>query len=191
MVAHLRRQKLGQMIRCTLGRVVREVSLRFGDTAGDGSDVDDCARVARIMLGRLLQQGEEGRRHHVQLGDIGGIRIRPFGEYGAFWFEEVLLEVCAGLAFGLLVANDNTGIVDEDAEAFLAGLDLFDQVGDFVLLGDVACERDDLACDVLAMGFNDVLELLFGTADDVDLGAVDREGLGCHETDAGACGILS
>lgn len=191
MIAHFRGQKLGQMICCTLGGVVGKVSLRFSNTAGNGGDVDDCAGIARVVLGRLLQQGEEGGSHHVQLGDIGRICIRPFGECGALGFEQVLLEVCAGLAFGLLVANNNTGVVDEDAEAFLAGFDLFDQVGDLILFRDVAGERDDLAWDVLAMGFDDVLQLLFGAADDVDLGAVDCKGLCCHETNAGACSRLS
>jgi len=58
-----------------------------------------------------------------------------------------------------------------------------------LLGGDVGHKRDDFAGDVLAMGFDDGLKLLFCTADNVDFGAVDGESLDTHETNARACSL--
>lgn len=56
-------------------------------------------------------------------------------------------------------------------------LDLFDELLNLTLLGDVANDGDDLASDVLSVGLLNSLELLLSTANDVDLGSVDSKSL--------------
>lgn len=67
--------------------------------------------------------------------------------------------------------------VDKDIKEALLVLDLLDKLLDFTLLGDVANNGDDLARDVLSVGLLNGLELLFGTANDVDLSTVNSESL--------------
>lgn len=61
----LRRQHPVQVDRSAFGRVVGEVVLRRLHHAADGADVDDGPAPARVPLGALLQEREEGGRHEV------------------------------------------------------------------------------------------------------------------------------
>jgi hypothetical protein len=67
--------------------------------------------------------------------------------------------------------------VEKNVKETLLGLNLFDELLDLTLLGDVANEGNDFASDVLSVGLLDSLKLLLGTADNVDLGSVDSESL--------------
>jgi hypothetical protein len=71
----------------------------------------------------------------------GGVVIK---ERLAQFLGMLLLDVVAGLA-------RDAGVVDQDGEMFLARLKVPDQLGDSALLGDVGCDRDDLAGDVFAV----------------------------------------
>ena len=84
-----------------------------------------------------------------------------------------MLEIRTSLAFGLLFRSCDAGVVNQDAETFLARFYLRDETANVVFGGDVARERYDLASDVLAVDGSDGLKLLFSAADYVDLGAVD------------------
>jgi len=45
------------------------------------------------------------------------------------------------------------------------------------LLGYISLQWDNLSCNILAMDILDLVQFLLCTADDVDRGAVDSEGL--------------
>lgn len=147
--------------------------LGFEDGAGDGGDVYDGAGEAFVVLCCCFQERKEGGGHEVELGDVGAIGSLPILEGCGFIVEEVLLEFLACFAVRSLLGGGDTGVVDEDAETFLAGGDFFDEVCDVGFGGDVGHEGDDFAGDVLAVLFDDGVELLFRAADYVDFGAVD------------------
>jgi hypothetical protein len=57
----------------------------------------------------------------------------------------------------------------------------------YTILGaDVSDDWDDLASNVLAMCLDNLLKLLLGTTNDINLGTVDSQSLGDHETDTRA-----
>src|SRR5207244_308940 len=56
----------------------------------------------------------------------------------------------------------------------LLRLDLRYELPDVFFFGDVAGDWDDLSRDALAMSLDDPLELLFGSANNVDFGSVPR-----------------
>ena len=186
MIAHLTRQHFGQMVGSALTRIVGEVGLRFQHAAGDAGDIDNTAREAALVLGGFLEQGQEGGGHEVKLADIGFVRRGPVLEGSVLRLEQVLLELLARLALWKLFGGCDSRIVDQYAEAFLAGLDLFDQISDLLFARDVRDEGDNLACDAFAVGLDDCLEFFFSAADDVDFGAIDSESLDGHKADTGA-----
>jgi hypothetical protein len=67
--------------------------------------------------------------------------------------------------------------VEKNVEETLLSLNLLDELLDLTLLGDVANEGNDLASNILSVGLLNGLELLLGTADNVDLGSIDSESL--------------
>jgi hypothetical protein len=56
---------------------------------------------------------------------------------------------------------------------------------DTLLGADISDDRDDLTSDVLAMRLDNLLKLLLGASNDIDLGTVDSQSLCNHETDTG------
>ena len=60
-----------------LAGVVREVVLGGLDEAGDGGDVDDCSREARVGVGGFGEEWEEGGGHEEERGDVGGVGLSP------------------------------------------------------------------------------------------------------------------
>lgn len=74
----LRGEHLVEVDGGALAGVVREVALRDLDHAADGGDVDDGARVAVLVLGGLLQEGQERGGHEVGADDVGGVDVGPF-----------------------------------------------------------------------------------------------------------------
>ena len=74
----------------------------------------------------------------------------------------------------MIVAAD-ASVVDQDTQAFLSGLNLFDQTCNFGLLRDVCCNPDDLALDAFVVGLGDGVELFLGTTDDVYFGSITAE----------------
>jgi hypothetical protein len=137
-------------------------------------NVDDSARVAMLIFSGFLQEWQESSRHEVDLGDIGTVRGFPFLERSILWIEQVLPELLSRLTGGQLVAAGNAGIVDQDAETLLPRLNLLYEFLDLLLLGDVGSDGDDFARNVFAVSFDDSLELVFGSADDVNLGSVPK-----------------
>lgn len=144
----------------------------------------------------LLQEGEEGRcgwcqwvlaefgrshcgrpftRCEVHSRDIGAVRAGPVLEVDALGVEQVLRELRRRVGLGGDGVAADACIVDQDAQALLAGLDLLHQLGDVVLARDVeSAEWDDLTLDVLSVGLNDLLELVSTTTRDVDLCKVSK-----------------
>lgn len=125
-VRHLRRQQLVQVDGGALAGVVVEVALGFGDEAGYGGDVDDAAREAFVVLRGFLEEGEEGGGHEEELGDVGFVGVDPVVEGGVLAVEEVGFEFRACGAFGGCLSRRDAGVVDQNAEALFARLDLFD-----------------------------------------------------------------
>ena len=76
-----------------------------------------------------------------------------------------------------MVITANTSIVDQDTEALLSGLNLFDQTHDFGLLGDVCCDANDLTLNAVVVGLGDCVELFLSTTDDVYFGSIAVEEL--------------
>lgn len=174
------------MVGGAFGSVVGKVGLGFENGAGDGGDVYDGAGEAFDVLCCRFQEGKEGGSHEIELWDVGAIGCLPILEGSGFIVEEILLEFFACLAVGSLLGGGDAGVVDQYAETFLARGDLLDEICDIGLGGDVGDEWDDFAGDVLAMLFDDGLELLFSAAYDVDFRSVDREGLRRHEANSGS-----
>ena len=138
---------------------------RLGD-AGDGGDVDDRARPAVGEFGGGLEEGEEGGGHEVDLRDVGAVDVVPLPERCLLVVEEVLGHFCGGLGFSGLRVHVDAGVVDEDVKALVFARDLADEALDVGFRGDVGGDGDDGAGDVLAVDFDDSLELLFGAAGD-------------------------
>lgn len=114
--------------------------------------------------GRLLTRCEVDGR------DVGAVRAGPVLEVDPLRIEQVLLHLRGGLGLGGDGVAADAGVVDQDAQALLAGLDLLDQLGDVLLAGDIeSLEWDDLALDVLAVCLHDGVKLLCSAPCDVDL----------------------
>jgi len=175
-----------------LAGIIGEMALGLKHDSGDGGDVDTSAGVSLDVVRGAREEGKEGTGHEVDLGDVGLVLGCPVVEGLALGVEEVVAELLGVLAGGRDLAGGlDAGVVDQDAEVFLAGLDLFGETQDIFLVGDIANERDDLAGDAFAVGFDDGLQLIFGTADDIDLGPVDSEGLRDHQADAASYRAMS
>lgn len=166
-----------------LAGVVAEVVLGALDQATDTADVDHSARPVWVTFGRGLQQGEKGGGHEKDAGDIGAVCVGPVLESGGLGVEEFLLHIGGGSRLGGVGFTADARIVDQDTETLLTRLDLFDQPRDLFFLGYITGEGDDLPFDILVVLVDYVLELFFGAADDIDLRAVNCEGLSDHETD--------
>ena len=67
-------------------------------------------------------------------------------------------------------------------EALLTGLDFLNELFDVLLGGDVGGYGNDFAGDALSMCLNDILQLVFCSADDVDFGPVNSKCLDAHES---------
>lgn len=185
LIRDLGRHHLGQVIGSRLAGIVREVALGHEHNPGDGGNVDNSSGVTLDVIRGAGNERKEGTGHEVDLGDVGLILGSPVVEGLALRVEEVVTELLSVLARGRDLAGSlDTGVVDQDAEVLLAGLDLFGETQDIFLVGDIANERDDLARDAFAVSVDDSLQLVFGTADDVDLGSIDSEGLCDHQANA-------
>lgn len=110
------------------------------------------------MLRRLLKQRRKSSGHEIELGDIGPVLVCPEIEGGIISFEKVVAGLLARFAYRSSVGGGDAGVVDEDAEPFFTGFDLFDERGDGGFAGDVACRGDYFAGDVLAVGLDYRLE---------------------------------
>lgn len=109
-------------------------------------------------------------RCEIHGSDVGAVRIDPVVEVDALAVKQVLAELLRRVGLGGDGVATDAGVVDQDAEALLAGLDLLDQLGDVVLAGDVeAAQRDDVALDVLSVRLLHLVELVFAATCDVDL----------------------
>lgn len=128
--------------------------------------------------GRRTRSKEDSR-------NIGTVHTGPVLEIARLNIKQVLLHLgCRFCLCGHGAAAD-ASIVDQDAQALLAALELPDQLGDVVLLRYVeATQGNDFALDVLAVSLDDLVQLLLRTARDVDLGAVDSQSLCDHQADA-------
>ena len=104
---------------CGFRSVVSEVMLRRLHHAGDGGNVDDCARITFCMLGRLLEKWEEGCGHEKDLSDVGSVGIGPGLEGFVLVVEEVSGHLLCRRGFGLLRIKFDAGVVDEDVEVVL------------------------------------------------------------------------
>ena len=93
------------------------MGLRLEDLTRDGSDVDHAAGIAVMFFGGFLEEREEGEGGEVELGNVGLVGCCPIIEIGIVRLEEVLLQICTGLSFGLLTCSIDAGVVDKDAEA--------------------------------------------------------------------------
>ena len=94
--------------------------------------------------------------------------------------EQVVTELLCILAGGSdLASGIDTGVVDQDVQTFLLTLQFLGQAEDVFLVGDVSYEGDNLARDAFAVGLNNLFELLFGAADNVNLGTINRKCLHC------------
>lgn len=136
-VGDLRGEHAGEVVGGGLAGVVGVVVLGFEHDAGDGGDVDDGGGEARGQFARLLQQGQEGGGHEVELRDVGLVDVGPVVELGGFVVEEVLLEFLGGRVAALLGVGLDAGVVDEDGEAFLARGYLINEALNVFLAGDV------------------------------------------------------
>lgn len=181
LVADFRGEHLREVVGRGFGGVVGEMALGFEDRAGDGGDVDDAPRVAVLVVGGFLEEGQEGEGGEVELGGVDFIFRGPIIEISVFGVEEVLLEIfwCVAFCVKFLTFLDSC-VVDQDAEAFFTAFDLFGEALDVGFVGDVGGDGDDLAGDVLPMFLDYGVELLLGAAHDVDFGAVYGEGLSTH-----------
>jgi len=185
LVRDLGRQHLGQVVGSRLAGIIGEMALGLEHDSGNGGDVDTSAGVPLDVIRGAGEERKEGAGHEVDLGDVGLVLGCPVVEGLALGVEEVVAELLGVLACGRDLAGGlDAGVVDQDAEVLFAGLDLLGETQDIFLVGDIANERDDLAGDAFAVGFDDGLQLIFGTADDIDLGPVDSEGLCDHQADA-------
>ena len=163
--------------------VVAEVVLGGLDEAGDGGDEENGGGPLGVALGAGLKEGEEGGGHEVLRGDVYVVDIVPVGVCDLVIVEQVGLHlVCVTVALSGERCGGDTGIVDEDVESLLAGLNLLVESLNTLLVGDICGDGDDLAGDVLAVLLNNGVKLLLGAAGDVDLGAVDSESLSGHKT---------
>lgn len=131
-----------------------------------------------VSVGMSCRRDNGGRsftRCEVHSCDIGAVGGGPVLEVDALGIEQVLRELRRRVGLGGDGVAADAGIVDQDAQALLAGLDLLHQLGDVVLARDVeAAEWDDLALDVLPVGLHGLLELVSTTTCDVDLCKVSK-----------------
>lgn len=139
-----------------------------------------------MLLTALLQQRQESSGGEVQARDVRVVRRVPVLKRSILVIEEVLLHLLCRIGFDLERVAGDTSVVDENAEAVLSGGVLLVELLYALLVTDVGLDGDDLAGDVLAVLLDDGIELLLCAAGDVDLCAVDGEGLGGHEADARA-----
>lgn len=150
---------------------------------------------------RLLTRSEVDGR------DVRAVDTGPVLKVDALGVKQVFLQLRRVIGLrGDGVAAD-ASIVDQDAQALLAGLDLLHQLGDVVLARDVeSTQRYDVALNVLAVRLLDLVELLSAATCDVDLCnvslclrcpltrfvsatdlcTVDGQGLCDHQTDTAA-----
>lgn len=75
---------------------------------------------------------------------------------------------------------------DQYVQRRFLGLNLLDELLNRFLRGHVGRDRDDLACNVLAIQVGYAVELLTCPAGDVYFGTIDGQGLGSHEADTRA-----
>ncbi len=162
---HLGREHFVEMDLGGLGGVVGEVSLGDAHKTRDAGDVDDAARVPILVLRSLLQEGEEAGGHEVRADYVGGVDGRPL--FDRCRIEQILAQLLGRVGRRLGLGGCNPSVVDQDAEALLAGLDLLDDFPLMVshpgqicgrsdllhalLVRNVTHKRDDLARDILAM----------------------------------------
>ena len=104
------------------------------------------------------------------MSNISAVRVRPVFKCCVLVIEEILGHFLRCLSLDSLGVAADASIVDQDIKVFLPRFYLFYQLLDAVLRSDVANKRDYFTGDILAVGFDDVLEFLFCTANYVDLG---------------------
>lgn len=114
---------------------------------------------------------------------LGAVCVNPVLDVRVLVVEKVRLHLLGALGLGGEGVGADTGVVDQDADTLLLLLDLVVDAGNVLLLRDVSLDRVNGTWNTLAVLLGDSLELLHGTTNDVDLGAVDGKGLGGHQTD--------
>lgn len=109
-------------------------------------------------------------RSEVDGRDVRAVDTGPVLKVDALGVKQVLLQLCRVIGLrGDGIAAD-AGVVDQDTQALLAGLDLLHQLGDVVLARDVeSTQRYDVALDVLAIRLLDFVKFLSAATCDVDL----------------------
>ena len=131
-----------------------------------------------LLLGCAREKREESTSHEVYLSNVGTVLGVPIVEFLAVRMEEVVAKLLCVLACGSELASCvDTGVVDENVEVLLFRLNLLDKALDLLFVRNISDERDDLARNILAVHLNNGCELVFSTADNVDLGTIDGKGL--------------
>lgn len=160
-----------------------------------------------VAANQSRSDGRAFTRCEVDGGDICAVYTGPVLEVDALGVIEVLLQLCRVIGLcGDGVAAD-AGVVDQDAQALLARLNLLHQFGDVVLACDVEpAQWDNVALNFLSICLLDLVELLSAATRDVDLCnvsptkghrlrrvgliahlcAVDGQGLRDHQTNPAA-----
>jgi hypothetical protein len=137
-----------------LAGVVLWVMLHRLDLPGHGRNVKHSSRPSLGLLRRFLKQRQEAGRHEVDLRNVRPIHIIPVLECSVLSREHVLLHLLGAGRFGLESLCGYSGVVDQDIQVgFLLG-DLIVELRDVILFGNVGCNGDDLAGDVLAVGLD-------------------------------------
>ena len=115
------------------------------------------------------------------MGGIDFVFRGPVVEVGVFGVEEVLLEMFRCVAFRVELAPFlDSGIVDQDAEAFLSAFYFFGEALDVGFVGHVGGDGDDLTGDAFSVRLYHGVELVLTATNDIDFGAIDCQGLGAH-----------
>jgi hypothetical protein len=147
------------------------------------------ADVVKKYLTSQYQQGKLCKAEGPSLpDDICAIDILPVRQalvkeiFGKFMYTVVTF-LHLGCAFV------DTSIVHEDIDLFLFALDLFYELLNALLFGDIALKWNKLPLwmgDVRAPCLNSLLQSFFAPTSDIHACAVIGESLGNHETDARA-----